>query len=114
MNPTTPPPVDPAVPAAPVRARFLWPLFLAAVFVPPVLTTLAALMDRRGAAAPALMFLGGAAGGITAGVILGCRVGKTGGGKVVLSFVFAGLMAVAVIGLCGVGCAMGDYKLDFK
>lgn len=117
MNPPSPPDIDPAVPAAPAepaRRPFLWPVFLAAVLVPPVLTSVAAMMDHRGAAAPALMFLGGAAGGLVSGILLGCRVGKTTTTKAILSVVFCGLMTVAVISMCGFGCALGNYRLDFK
>lgn len=114
MNPPSTSEPDPVAPAAAPRASFLWPLFLAAVFVPPVLTGLAAFMDHRGAAAPALMFLGSAAGGITAGVMVGCRFGKTPATKVISSVFFAGLMTVAVLSMSGLGCSLGGYRLDFR
>ena len=114
MNAPNAPQADPVVPVEPPRARFAWLLFLLALFVPPMLTTLAALMDRKGASAPALMFLGGAAGGIVAGTVLGCRIGGSTRMKVGLSVIFAGIMAVVVITMCGFGCAAGGYQLDFR
>jgi hypothetical protein len=114
MNPPSIPEGPSAFPDVPARAPFLWPLFLAAVLVPPLLTALAAWMDHRGAAAPAMMFLGGAAGGITAGVMLGCRLGKTSTTKVLLSLLFSGVMTVAVVSMSGIGCSLGNYKLDFR
>jgi len=116
-NPTPGPPVAPAPPVAPVGRPWRplqWGLFLAALFAPPVLTLLAAMADHRGGAAPAMMFLGGAAGGLTAGVMLGCRVGRTTPTKALLGVLFAGIGVVAVITLSGLGCALGDYRLDFK
>lgn len=79
---------------------------------PPVLTALAAMLDRKGEAAPALMFLGGAAGGLVAGVMLGCRFGKSTPAKVVLSVLLVGVCAVAVVALSGFGCAVGGYQLN--
>lgn len=114
MNPPRPPETESSVPVVPPRAPFLWPLFLAAVFGPPVLTGLAAWMDHRGAAAPAMMFLGGAAGGITAGILVGCRLGKTPATKALLSLLFSGVMTVAVVSMSGLGCSLGNYKLDFR
>ncbi|MBL9134749.1 MAG: hypothetical protein JNK85_02725 [Verrucomicrobiales bacterium] len=114
MNPPLPPETEPAMPVPPARAPFLWPLFLAAVFGPPTLTGLAAWMDHRGAAAPAIMFLGGAVGGITAGVMVGCRLGKTSTSKALLSLLFCGIMTVAVVSMSGLGCSLGNYRLDFR
>lgn len=114
MNPE--PPLPSATPE-PTPARwtsFPWLLFLGAILGPPLLTTLAASMDRKGGAAPALMFLGGAAGGLAAGVMLGCRIGKTPTTKALWSVVLAGVLAVAVVTLSGLGCAMGGYKLNFQ
>ncbi len=108
----TPPGPDP-VQQRPWSGRH-WALFLAALLGAPVLTALAAMLDHRGPAAPAFMFLGGAAGGLAAGVMLGCRLGKSPTTKVVLSLVLAPVTAVAVISLCGFGCALGGYKLDFR
>lgn len=89
-------------------------LFLAALFGPPILTMLAALMDNRGAAAPALMLLGGGAGGLVAGIMLGCRLGRTTTAKVLLGMVLSGVAVIAVITLCGVGCGLGNYKVSFQ
>lgn len=88
--------------------------FVAALLAPPVLTAVAAMLDHRGPAAPAFMFLGGAAGGFTAGVMLGCRLGRSPTTKVLLSLLLAAVTAVAVISLCGFGCALGNYRLDFR
>lgn len=85
---------------------------MAALFGPPLLTALAAMVDRRGPAAPALMFLGGAAGGLVAGVMMGCRFGKTTPTKALLSVVLAGISAVAVVALSGFGCALGGYQIN--
>lgn len=94
--------------------RFQWTILVAALAGPPVLTALAARLDGKGGAAPALMFLGGAAGGLAGGVMLGCRFGKSATAKVVLSVLFAAISAVAVITLCGLGCAIGGYQLNFR
>lgn len=112
MNPPSIPPADPVAPAGRPWRRLQWTLFLAALFGPPLLTTLAAKMDPRGGAAPALMFLGGAAGGLVAGIMLGCRIGQSTLAKALLSVLFAGISVVAVITLSGLGCALGDYKLN--
>jgi hypothetical protein len=60
------------------------------------------------------MFLGGAAGGLVAGVMLGCRIGRSTATKALLGVLLAGVSVVAVITLSGLGCALGDYKIDFK
>lgn len=70
------------------------------------------MMDRRGPVAPALMFLGGAAGGLVAGVMLGVRFARTSPGKVFLSLFLAGLCALAVVALSGFGCALGGYQIN--
>ena len=89
-------------------------IFTGALLGPPVLTMLAAMMAPRGGAAPALMLLGGGAGGLVAGVMLGCRFGKSDTTKVLASIVLAGIGAVAVIGLSGLGCSLGNYRPDFR
>lgn len=114
MTPPSEPPPTHVPPPDPAWSRTQWTAFLAALFGPPLLTSLAAMMDHRGAAAPALMFLGGAAGGVVAGIMLGCRFGKTPPAKVGLSVLLAGVTVVAVIAMCGFGCALGNYRLDFK
>lgn len=114
MNFPSPPPPGPDPVPAQSWSGHHWALFVSAVLAPPVFTALAAMLDHRGPAAPALMFLGGAAGGFTAGVMLGCRLGKTPTAKVLLSLVLAAVTAVAVISLSGFGCALGNYKLDFR
>ncbi len=88
-------------------------MLVVGLFGPPLLTTLAAMMDHKGAAPPALMFLGGAAGGVVVGVMLGCRFGKSTPAKAVLSVILAGVSVVAVVTLCGLGCAVGGYQLNF-
>ncbi len=93
-------------------SRSQWWLFLGALFGPPVLTALAAMLDHRGPAAAALMFLGGAAGGLVVGVMLGCRLGKTTPTKALLSVVLAGISVVAVVALSGFGCALGGYQIN--
>lgn len=116
MQPPSPSPAEsnppPPTPAPPARFPWLW--FAVALFTPPVLTALAASLDHRGGAAPALGFLGGAAGGLVCGILLGCRVGKTGATKALLGVLFSGLFAVAVITLSFFGCMLGNYKLDFR
>ncbi|MCC6233813.1 MAG: hypothetical protein IT580_14280 [Verrucomicrobiales bacterium] len=112
MNPTNDPQPLPEIPVASPWGRFHWTVLGAALLGPPVLTTLAAMLDRNGAAAPAMMFLGSAAGGLVAGVMLGCRFGRSAPTKVVLSLLLVGVSTVAVVCLSGFGCAVGGYQLN--
>lgn len=112
MNPPNVPQPVPEVATVRPWGRFQWIVLGAALLGPPVLTALAAKLDRNGAAAPALMFLGGAVGGLVAGVMLGCRFGSTTPAKVMLSILLAGVCVVAVVALSGFGCAVGGFQLN--
>lgn len=114
MQPPNVPPAESPLPTPPAQGRWRWPWFAAALLTPPLLTTLAALLDRRGSAAPALGFLGAAAGGLVCGILLGCHVGKTGATKALLSVVFSGVCAVAILAMSFFGCMVGNYQLDFR
>jgi hypothetical protein len=113
MNPPNPPQPVPEVAAVRTWGRFHWTVLGTALMGPPVLTALAAMLDRKGAAAPAFMFLGGIAGGLVIGVMLGCRFGKSTPAKVLLSVLLVAVSAVAVVSLSGFGCAVGGYQLNF-
>lgn len=92
-----------------------WLLFFGALLVPPMLT---ALIVQGGRAtqglAVAIALLGGGAGGIITGGILGRRLGQNLRMKVLFGLLFAGVMVVACIGMCCFGCLAGGFRLDFK
>lgn len=89
-------------------------VFLAAMFMPTLLTILTILLGAKdGDTAPALAACGGGVSGIVCGAMLGRRFGRTAGLKVVLGTVFALVFGAACIGMNCFGCLAGGYNLRF-
>jgi len=99
----------------PRPAGLFWILLLACLLGPAILTSLAALADRssRGPA-PGIAVLGGLVGGIGFGILLGRRLGRTPGWRIVLGLILAATGVVACITIATIGCLASGYHLDFR
>lgn len=114
MSSPEPPPQAAPPPGEPVSSQSrLWPYLALVVLGPPFFTALAAVADNRGDMAPAAGLLLGGAGGIAAGILLGCRLGRTPGSRFLLSLALAGVMTVVVVTMACVGCMVAGYALNF-
>jgi hypothetical protein len=104
----------------PVKIKWLW--FWIALMAPPVLTLASAYFMRvagPGSASneslsPAIALLGGGAGGLTCGILLGLRLGKTSAARAGIAVLLAGVMIVVSVMLCFFGCSLGGYHFDIK
>jgi hypothetical protein len=95
--------------------RINWLLFFAVLLAPTLLTIVVVKTGKRSAdAAVGVALLGGVASGITCGILLGRRVGKSAEARVGLSIVFALILCVVCIGINCFGCLAGGYKLDLR
>src|SRR5689334_17705579 len=86
--PQSPVPVAPLLP--PVKIN--WFLFFAVFLAPPLLTLLSAIVNKghsNEGVSPPTAILGGAAAGITCGVLLALRLGRTKPTRVALGILFA-------------------------
>lgn len=112
MNSTVPPASPPAeTPASP--SRFNWLLFFSCLLGPAILTCLAVLIDDRSdGPAPIIGIMGGALGGIGCGIILGRRLGRTSGLKILFGVILAGVCSVVSIALATFGCLASGYNLN--
>ncbi len=97
---------------APGTVRLNWPLFLTALFAPPILTLVCALAQALvgDSAAPYVAIYGSGLGGLVSGVLLGRFVGKSTAWRIIYGILFSAAFAVACFGLSFGGCALGDYK----
>lgn len=108
-EPTPPPDLNPPPP------RFNWRLLLALLVGPALLTCLAVLIDKSSnGPAPGVSIIGGALGGIGCGILLGRRLGRTTGLKILLGLIFAVGCGIAAVTLATFGCLASGYKLDLR
>ncbi len=111
------PPANPGATTEPPPFKIKWLWFWLALIAPPVLSALSAALTRHtsnGGLPVAVGLFGGGIGGLVCGVVIGIKLGKTTPARVVLSLIFAGIMAVVSIMLCFFGCSMGGYQMDLK
>jgi hypothetical protein len=95
---------------APIKTN--WLVFFGVMLAPALITLLIALVGKpREQVSPFTAFFGGAAAGITCGIMLALRIGKNAGARIVLGFVFAVVFAVVCIMLSFFGCMIGGYNL---
>lgn len=113
MNVPEPSPIESPPPAAPLRRRVNWLLVFPLLLAPAVLSLLAASAKSDGLAIGAAL-LGGGLAGIICGVHIARCVGKTSGARVLLGFVFCGVLGFLSFCLGFAGCMMGGFKMDFK
>ncbi len=113
MNPPeiNPPVIEP--PPPPPSVPFRWGLFLAAIFLPTLLTILASAAGGKDLAPP-VAFIGGGLSGIVGGIMVGRRFGNSDTGKIGMSLVFVIVFSVACVTMNCFGCLAGGYKMDFK
>lgn len=103
--------VSPALPPAQLN----WLIFFAVLFAPPLLALLAARGGRpaEGMAA-GIALVGGGLAGIACGVLLGRRLSRTAGMRIVLGLIFAAVLSVVCVGMSCVGCLAGGFRLNFQ
>lgn len=107
-----PPPLPPETPSS--RPRFHWLLFLFSLLAPALLTCLSVFFDKSSnGPAPGVAIIGGAFGGIGCGIILGRRLGRTPGLKILFGVLFAAVCGVVSIALAMFGCLATGYNLNF-
>jgi hypothetical protein len=87
-------------------------MFFLFLLGPPILTLLSALLfrDRNNSAPCGIALLGGGAGGVGCGVLLGRRLGSTPPRQIAPGLLFAPIMVVVCITLCLAGCSAGGFK----
>jgi hypothetical protein len=90
-----------------------WPLFVAALLLPPMLTFASAMAGWKNFPV-ACPFVGGGLAGLVCGILLGRRVGRTPQARIVLSIVFILAFATLSFGLCFGGCLAGNYQMDMR
>jgi hypothetical protein len=115
LPPMEAPALESSPPLAPVifRPRLFFSIFLA----PPLLTVLIVLLsfgsrDVQDGAALVALFGGGIAG-ITCGIMLGRRLGKSSATRVGFSLLLGPIMVVVCVGLSFFGCMVSGYQLSF-
>ena len=101
---------DPNPPPLPPPPKPTWPIAVAVLLV--LLPGALGLTGNEGAGTVGF-FIVGPIGSIIAGILLGIRVGKTQGNKVLLSCLFIVLCLVAAEGLSIAGCSAGNMKMNF-
>jgi hypothetical protein len=105
------PPVLP--PPIPKKPKMHWGWFLLALFLPTVLTVLAAQAKSQDVAPP-LAVIGGGISGLVGGSLLAIRVGKTPEARIGLGIAFAIVLSVACVTMNCVGCLAGGYKFNVR
>jgi hypothetical protein len=94
------------------RRRLRWVYFLVIIFVPTLVTVLAAMSGSKDFA-PFAALIGGGASGLAGGILLGRFVGQTDGSRIALAVVFTIVLGVACVTMNCFGCLVGGYKLNF-
>ena len=92
----------------------LW-VFFGTLLAPPLLTMLVVLLSGRQTneqLSPFIAFFGGAGAGITCGVMLALRLGKSTGARLGLGVLFAGIFVVIGILLSFFGCMAAGYTFN--
>jgi hypothetical protein len=109
----TPPVTEPAV----KQFKINWWIFFAALLAPPLLTLIAAYLNKGQAnegVSPGIGLFGGAAGGIICGVLLALRTRKTTAAKVALAVLLSVALGIVCIMLSFFGCMVGGYVLKLE
>lgn len=87
--------------------------FFAALFAPPVVTLLSALVGFRDFPVVCAV-VSSALGGIACGVMLGMRAGKTTGTRVALGILFTLIFVVVCFVMSFMGCMAGGFKVRMQ
>lgn len=91
-----------------------WLLFCLLLLGPVVATCVAgALEPKNGNVAPGIALFGGGIAGSVCGAMLGCRIGRDGGQKVLLSLLLVPVMAVTCVGMSCIGCLAAGFQMSF-
>jgi hypothetical protein len=88
-----------------------WRIFLCALLVPPILTLISAfpaITRMTGNISPIVGVLGSLVGAIVCGGMIGGGGTNSGPARVIVSFIFTGIMFVVCLMLCFFGCAVGS------
>jgi hypothetical protein len=112
-----PKPTPPIAEQAPKPFKIKWWIFFAALLAPPLLTLMAAYLNKGQAnegVSPVIGIVGGAAGGIICGVLLALRMQKTIAARVVLAVLLSAVLGIVCIMLSFFGCMVGGYVLKFE
>lgn len=100
---------------APVKIR--WSVFFLVLLAPALLTIIASFLGRNHENEPVsaiIAFFGGIAAGITCGVMLAMRIGRTVSGRIGFGLLFACIFVVVCVTLNFFGCMAGGYQLRFQ
>lgn len=89
--------------------------FFLLLFIPPILTLISAWIAhvQNEPYSKIIGFFGGGAAGITCGIMLGLRIGKTLPARIGLAVFFSAVMAIVCVALCCFGCNLGGYQMRF-
>ena len=100
---------EPNPPSLPPPSKPAWPIIVAVLLV---LLPGALGLTGSGEAGMVGFFVVGPIASIIAGILLGIRIGKTQGNKVLLSCLFIVLCLAAAEGLSIAGCSAGNVQLN--
>lgn len=96
----------------PIRIR--WGVFFGVFLAPALATLVSSLLTRGGHAnqfiSPYIAFFGGAAAGISCGVMLAMYIGKTVAARLGFGLLFSCFFVVVCITLNFFGCLVGGYQ----
>jgi hypothetical protein len=113
MNPMDSPLPETPEPPRAGRPRFRGWTFVAVLLAPALLTALSVLLfDKKGDTAPVIAVFGGGLAGIVSGAMLGRHFGRTLQVRIVLSVLFALILAVVCIAMSCFGCAVSGYQFN--
>ena len=108
-EPLSTPPPEPATRLPPAQTN--WLLLAGLLLAPAGLALLAAVAKVGGTITVCIPVVGGTIAGIAWGTVLGRRIGKTLGGKILLGVVIGAAFACVSFGLGYGGCMMGGFNI---